>query len=88
LETLDCDLAFNRVAHEIWSERPGHGQQIAEALAAFIAERERYVQALTELQQRFTTLRDLGPQHEHLEPVEKYRELIRARVFPEHPPLP
>jgi len=87
LETLDCDLAFNRVAHEMWRERPGHGQQIAEALAAFLTERERYAQALTQLQQRFTALRDLGPQHEHLEPVEKYRELIRARVFPDHPPL-
>ena len=87
LETLDCDLLFNRVAHEMWREHPGPGQQIAEALAAFLAERERYAQALTELQLRFTTLRDHGPQHEHLEPVEKYRELIRARIYPDHPPL-
>ncbi len=87
LETLDCDLDFNRVAHEMWRERPGHGQQIAEALAALITERERHALALTELQQRFTVLRDSGPQHEHLEPVDRYRELIRMRIFPDHPPL-
>jgi DNA repair ATPase RecN len=88
LEDLDCDLAFNRVAHEIWAARPGAGQQIAEALADFMSERERHAQALTALQQRFTALRDLGPQHEHIEPIAEYRELIRARLYPEHPPLP
>jgi len=84
---VEGDLLYNRVAHEIWQDRPGHGQQIAEALAAFIVERERYMQALAELGQRFSALAKQGPQHEHLDPVEKYQELIRSRIFPEHPPL-
>jgi hypothetical protein len=86
-EDLEHDLLYNRVAHEIWRDRPGPAQQIAEALAAFAAERERYVQALQELERRFSALAQQGPQHEHLEPVDKYQELIRSRIFPEHPPL-
>ena len=36
-EDVEYDLL--RVAHEIWRDRPGPAQQIAEALAAFAAER-------------------------------------------------
>ena len=86
-EDVEYDLLYNRVAHEIWRDRPGPAQQITEALAAFAAEREHYVQALQELERRLSALAQQGPQHEHLEPVEKYQELIRSRIFPEHPPL-
>ena len=86
-EDVEYDLLYNRVAHEIWRDRPGPAQQIAEALASFAGERERYVHALQELEKRFSALAQQGPQHEHLEPVEKYQELIRSRIFPEHPPL-
>ena len=86
-EDVEYDLLYNRVAHEIWRDRPGPAQQIAEALAAFAAERERYVQTLQELEKRFSALAQQGPKHEHIEPVEKYQELIRSRIFPEHPPL-
>ena len=86
-EDVEYDLLYNRVAHEIWRDRSGPAQQIAEALAAFAAERERYVQTLQELEKRFSALAQQGPKHEHIEPVEKYQELIRSRIFPERPPL-
>jgi hypothetical protein len=67
-EDVEYDLLYNRVAHEIWRDRPGPAQQIAEALAAFAAERERYVQTLQELERRLSALAQQGPQHEHLKP--------------------
>ena len=72
---------FNRVAHEFWQDRPGHGQQIAEALAAFIQARESYLRALTDLRPKLTDLAAQVPEHDHLDPIEKYREIVRARMF-------
>jgi hypothetical protein len=86
IEGIEVDLAFNRVAHEMWRDHPAHGQQIAEALAAFIEEREKYLQALTALKQRFEAIAQQVPQHDHLAPIEKYRELVRARMFADVPP--
>ena len=85
IEGVEVDLAFNRVAHEMWRDHPGSGQQIAEALAAFVEERERYLRALTALKPRFEALVQMT-QHDHLRPIEKYRELIRARMFADVPP--
>jgi len=82
IEDLESDLAFNRVAVEIWKDRPGRAAVLAEALAAFLAERERYYEALVQLRDRFEVLaRDESFQHEHLEPVEPFQDLIRRRVF-------
>lgn len=86
LETLDADLAFNRVAHEIWAGRPGRPQELAEALAALQRERERHVTELRELEKRFRTLAADENWHEHLEPPEAYRALVRERVFPDTKP--
>jgi len=88
MEGVEIDLDFNRVAHQIWRDRPGVGQQIGEALAGFIEERERHLRALADLRQRFAAIEAQGPGHDHLEPIESYRELVRARIFPDvRPPV-
>jgi len=79
-EDLACDIAFNRVAHEIWTGRPGRAEELAAALDAFLAERQRHEAALAELSRRFATLADESI-HEHLDPPEAYRDLVRQRVF-------
>jgi hypothetical protein len=81
IEGIAADLDFNKVAHEMWHDHPGAGQQIAETLAAFIEVREKYLRALQDLKPRFEALVQQAPQHEHLDPIEKYRELVRARMF-------
>jgi len=81
IEAIEADLNFNRVAHEFWQDRPGHGQQIAEALAAFIHARESYLRAPTDLRLKLTDLAAQVPEHDHLDPIEKYREIVRARMF-------
>lgn len=81
IEAIEADLAFNRVAHEFWQDRPGHGQQIAAALAAFIQARESYLRVLTDLKPKLTDLAAKIPEHDHLEPIDKYREIVRARMF-------
>lgn len=83
-EGLDCDLAFNRVAHEIWAGREGPTQPLAEALAELLAERQRHFEALTALGERFAALARVE-EHHHLDPPEAYRDLIRQRVFDEPP---
>jgi hypothetical protein len=81
IEAVNADLSFNRVAHEFWQDRPGHGQLIAEALATFIEAREIYLRSLAELKPKLTDLVSQVPEHEHLDPIEKYREIVRARMF-------
>lgn len=82
LEDIEADLAFNRVAHEMWRDRPGRAEVLAQTLADFIAAREQHQQALTDLRRRFDALVAENI-HEHLDPPEAYRDLIRRRVFAE-----
>jgi hypothetical protein len=84
-EDLDCDIIFNRLAHEIWVGRPGRAEELAAALADLLAERHRHDAALAALGQRFRALAQ-EERHEHLAPPEDYRALVRQRVFED--PLP
>ncbi len=86
LEDLEADLAFNRVAYQMWVGRPGRAQDLAEALAAFIAAREREVEALTDLRQRFAALAADELFYEHLEPIERWRDFLRGKILPGLPP--
>jgi len=84
-EALDIDLLFNRLALEIWHERPARAEALVVALEELLAERLRHQQALQRLEQRLQSLADDPSFHIHLEPIEAYRELVRSRVFPESP---
>lgn len=84
-DQVECDLAFNRLALEMWHDRPGW-TDLANALEAFAAERQRHLDALTELGTRFASIAadpSRAEQHEHLDPVEDYHELVRSRILPD-----
>jgi hypothetical protein len=83
LAELESDVAFNRVAQDIWAGRPGRAAELASALAALVAERERQIRTLTELGARFAALAADDSFHEHIDPVEPWRDFVRKRLFPE-----
>jgi hypothetical protein len=84
-EDTQGDIDFNRLAHGFWADHTdGPGKELADALAAFIAERERFAAAVAVLKPRFERLAVKDGVHVHLDPVEKYRELVRQKLFPDH----
>lgn len=85
LEEITTELVFNDLAHEIWATQPACAPDLTDALAAFAAERRRHQHALTQLHERLTALAadDGTSPHLHLDPVEQYCDLVRARLFPE-----
>lgn len=87
LEDLEADIAFNRAAHKMWAGRPGRAEDLAQTLAAFVTEREREAAALTALRQRFAALATDELFHEHLDPVEQWRDFLRTTILPD-PPSP
>ena len=87
-EDVQIDVDFNRLAHEFWAEHTeGPGKELADALAAFLAERERFAAAVAALKPHFDRLAVEEGEHQHLDPVERYRELVRLKLFPDHPPV-
>jgi hypothetical protein len=80
-DDLEGDLVYNRLAHEIWSGHPDRAPALIEALAELAAERQRHLDALTALGQRFDQLA-ADDRHDHLEPLQTYQELVRRRLFP------
>lgn len=86
LEDLETDIAFNRAALKMWKGRPGRAQELAEALAMFVTEREREATTLTALRQRFAALAVDEPFHEHLDPVEQWQAFLRSEILPDSPP--
>lgn len=85
LEEMEINLLFNRLALEIWNQRPHGAEQLVAALEELLAERLRHRDTLQQLRQRLQSLADDPALHIHLEPVDDYRELVRSRVFPPSP---
>jgi hypothetical protein len=78
---LEFDLVCTRLALEMWGPVPSvTARPVVELLREVLAERERHHQALMQLGQRLDEYaqRDI---HEHLEPMEKYAELVFKRLF-------
>ena len=83
---LESQGAQDDVVGNARQDRPGHGQQIAEALAAFIQARESYLRALTDLRPKLTDLAAQVHEHDHLSPIQKYpRHRPRPHVFRRSP---
>jgi hypothetical protein len=82
-EALEADVVFTRLAHELWQGRPGRAELLAAALGDLAAERQRHLEAITELGKRFDALVEQSDFHEHLGPSEAFRELVHRRLFPE-----
>ncbi|MCP4447943.1 MAG: hypothetical protein GY811_21800 [Myxococcales bacterium] len=79
-EEGECDLLYNHLAIEIWNERPDLAPDIVDALTDLTAERERHLGALGKFAARFEKLATTTPSHQHLDPVERYRELVHLRL--------
>lgn len=82
LEDVDADLNYRRVPHDIWSARPGRVQVLATAMAELITENERHKKVIAELFQRFEELAAQQDFHEHIEPPDKYLDVVRALFEP------
>jgi len=82
LEELEPDLIVHRLALEIWREHPDRAPALLEALEELLTERMRYREMLERFDQRLQALADDPAFHIHLEPLEKYRALVRTRLFP------
>jgi hypothetical protein len=79
---LDVDLALAQVAQEIWHDKSQ--PSLLAVLADLAAEEQRHRDALAALGERFQSLvREQG--HQHLDPPEAYRRLIRQRILAEPP---
>ncbi len=85
LKTLETDVEFNQVAVEMWSGRPGRAAELAEVLGALLQERRRQREVLSELHQRLESLAADDDFHEHLDPVEQWKQFVHQRLF-ETPP--
>jgi hypothetical protein len=80
LADLGTDLQFARLGLEMWQGRSGRAQELADALKATLAEHERRREALVALCARFDALAADGSWHEHLDPLETWRALVRERL--------
>ena len=82
-EAVEADLAFNRVALALWNARPGL-EALGLALDAYATERQRHLEALKELGNRFSTLAaDPELARHQLNPPEAYYDFIQERLFPD-----
>jgi hypothetical protein len=86
LEDLHLDLPYLRLALEIWREQPqSTTAALLAALEALLSERLRQQQALTQIGQQLEQLAADPSLHIHLDPIERYREWVRNRLFPQQP---
>ena len=87
-EELQLDLSFLQLAVEIWGEQPQpHTQPLLRALEDLLQERQRHMHALKALAARLGQLAEDPSLHIHLDPIERYQQLVRERLFssPETP---
>jgi hypothetical protein len=87
LEELDLDLPYLRLALEIWREHPNQSTQaLLAALEDLLTERLRHREALNRIEQQLQHLEADPSLHIHLDPIDRYRELVRLRLYPPPPP--
>ena len=83
---LDLDLPYLRLALEIWSEPPNPSiPPLVAALDALLTERLRHRDALNRIEQQLDHLKADPSLHIHLDPIERYRDLVRLRLYPPPP---
>jgi hypothetical protein len=81
-EGLEADIAFHRIALAIWQGREGQAEKLSSTLSEFLEARTRFLGELSAFELRFAELeKTVG--HEHLDPVEHYRDIVRGMLFPE-----
>lgn len=85
-QDAEIEIDYVRVALELWSGRTGRLADLAAALTDLLAEHRRHDAALAAFRDRFDALADeeANP-HEHIDPVERIQDLLRAWVFYDPP---
>jgi hypothetical protein len=86
-EELQFDLSFLSLALQIWGEQPQPATQpLLSALQELLQERQRHMQALSTLAAQLERLAEDPSLHIHLDPIERYQQLVRDRLFSAKPP--
>jgi hypothetical protein len=85
LEELEVELPYLRLALEIWNEHPELAQPLRAVLVELLQASVSYNQALHKAGQQLQSLAADPAPHIHLEPIERYRRLVRERLFSEPP---
>lgn len=86
-EELQFDLSFLSLALEIWGEQPQPSTQpLLSALQDLLQERQRHLQALNAIAAQLERLAEDPSLHIHLDPIERYQQLVRDRLFSPKPP--
>lgn len=85
LEEMNFDLDFLRLALEIWQESPLAPPSLRTALDELLTEQLRHRETLIRMAQQFEQLAADPSLHIHLDPIDRYRELVRNRLFAKPP---
>lgn len=86
---LDFDLAYSRLALDVWADPPEPVRPLIDALRELEAERRRHIAALGQVRERLLELTESQAAHQHLPlPIERYQEQLRDRLFPDLKPQP
>lgn len=81
-QELQLDLSFLNLALEIWDERPQPSTQpLLSALRELLQERQRHMLALKVLGAQLRCIAEDPSLHIHLDPIERYQQLVRDRLF-------
>jgi hypothetical protein len=81
-EELQFDLSFLNLALEVWSERPQPSTQaLLKALQELQQEHQRHIHVLKALGATLQGLAEDPSLHIHLDPIERYQQLVRDRLF-------
>ena len=86
LEELELDLPYLRLALEIWAEHPDLAQPLRSALEELLQALASQHQILKNINQRLQRLATDSAPHIHLDPLDRYRQLARERLFSAPPP--
>ena len=78
-QDVASDIDYNRLAIQMWTGGPGRASDLVEVLTDFLALRERHQTALASLRPRLAALLST-PAHDHLDDVDRWRDLIRHCV--------
>lgn len=81
LENLDGDLAYLRLALEIWAGHPELAQPLRDSLEELLQALTVHDKSLKDIKQKLERLAADPDPHVHLDPVEQYHQLVRERLF-------
>jgi hypothetical protein len=86
VEDIDFNLACAEIAAGFWADHPGTAQNAVAMMRELAAELAQHKARITDLAKRFATFSQEHSEHDahnHLDPPEPYRAIIRARLYPD-----